>query len=76
MFKKSKKYCNLCNIQIGKLDKIFCRDCKKVRDFIRDNGMIKMLEFITKFPLHLNPPSAPPLPPQHSFLYPQVEPNK
>ena len=56
---KPKKYCNLCNIQIGKMDKTFCRDCNKIRMYIRENGMNVMLQFIQQSPLSYPPPYAP-----------------
>lgn len=53
---KTKKYCNLCNIQIGKMDKTFCRDCKKIREHIRDYGITSILDIIQRS----RKPSAPP----------------
>ena len=61
---KNKKYCNLCNIEIGKLDKTFCRDCKKIREHIRDNGLNSILQIIRSSHkcsvASAPPPSAPP----------------
>ena len=61
MFNKKKKYtCAFCNdltkISTSKLT--FCRDCDKVRQYIRDYGLRTLLDKISQ---NIEKPSAPPL---------------
>lgn len=51
MFKKTKKYsCSFCNdlTEISKNKVSFCRDCIKIRSYIREYGLKSLLEKITQ----------------------------
>jgi len=52
MFKKKKKICKLCNIDI--FNNEFCKDCIKIRMYIRSYGMKLILDYIEK-PMFVNP---------------------
>lgn len=60
VFKKKRNYCALCNIKI--INKKYCKDCSQVSNYIRDYGLLSLLQFIRG-----SKPSAPP--------YFQLEPN-
>ncbi len=61
MFGKKKKYsCVFCSNTSEKSNKkiMFCKDCRKVRDFLREYGLRVLLDKIDN-----NKASAPNLPP-------------
>ena len=62
MFKNKKKKCKLCNID--SLNNEFCRDCSKIKLFIRQYGMKLILDYIEK-PIFLSPTA--PYPPPHQL---------
>ena len=62
MFSKSKKYsCVFCSNKSEKSNKIifFCRECNKIRDYIRDKGIKTLLNKIEEDNSTI-PPTAPP----------------
>ena len=59
MFGKNKKYsCVFCSNKNEKSNKkiFFCRECNKIREYIRDNGIKPLLNMIQD-----NKASAPPI---------------
>jgi late competence protein required for DNA uptake (superfamily II DNA/RNA helicase) len=60
MFSEKKKYtCVMCSDIATKYKEkvVFCRDCIKIREYIRLNGIKMLLNYIEE------KPTAPPLPP-------------